>query len=273
MSYLLARVESFGRFEGEALSAEPVMGYGKSGEVPHEMHNFSVASDGFIYGYLPKEGGGDLSRLGGSKGDEKISNVTVIFISSGFVCGYYRNATVFSTPVLHPDKLKAGHSDIHCRVRVKPKDAFLVPVEKRVDKIQPRPKGQFPVLYGDESSTWIAWFESWLRGFEDVIESEKKRRKWTTAVERSSKARKLALNQYGAKCECCQISHQDSVRSAVFEVHHKVPYAENFEERHLNVSDLAVLCANCHRMVHKMPDLADTRALQHYLEFLVVKSS
>lgn len=71
MSYLLARVESFSRFEGEALSAEPVMGYGKSGEVPHEMHNFSVASDGFIYGYLPKEGGGDLSRLGGSKGDEK----------------------------------------------------------------------------------------------------------------------------------------------------------------------------------------------------------
>lgn len=108
--------------------------------------------------------------------------------------------------------------------------------------------------------------------FNDVIESEKKRRKWTTAVERSSKARKLALNQYGAKCECCQISHQDSVRSAVFEVHHKVPYAENFEERHLIVSDLAVLCANCHRMLHKMPDLADIRALQRYLELPVVKS-
>lgn len=40
MSYLLARVENFARFQGENLSASPVMGYGKSGEVPHELYNF-----------------------------------------------------------------------------------------------------------------------------------------------------------------------------------------------------------------------------------------
>lgn len=275
MSYLLARVEGFSRFKGEDLSAEPVMGYGKRGKVPHEMHNFSVASDGYIYGYLPKEGGGDLSRLGGSKGDQEVSNVTVVFINDGVLCGYYRNATVFSTPVKHPDKLKAGHSAIYCRVRVAPKDAFLIPVEKRIDEITPKPKGQFPVLYGDRDSSWISWFEEWRKGFADGIVSEKKIRKRVTSVERGSRARKLALKHYGPKCECCQISHQgeDSVRFGVFEVHHKVPYSEKFKKRKLMVSDLAVLCANCHRMVHKMPDLADISALQRYLELPVVESS
>jgi 5-methylcytosine-specific restriction enzyme A len=265
MTYLLARVENYPRFDGERLTADPVMGYGRRGKPPHEMSNFSVASDGFIYGYLPKDGGGDLERLGGSRGAEEVSNVTVIFISSGILCGYYRNATVFSSPVRHPDGLKAGKSKIYCRVKVNPKDAFLIPIEKRNDELQPRPKGMFPVLYGDEGTTWVDWFENLAAGFEDSLGSEKKRRKWTEKIERSSKARRKAINYYGLKCECCKISHQDNVRSAVFEVHHKVPYAENFETRTLEVTDLAVLCANCHRMLHKMPDVSDVKALRNYI--------
>ena len=127
MAYLLARVENFPRFEGETLTAKPVMGHGQSGKPPHEAYNFSLASDGFIYGYLPKGGGGDLARLGGDREAKEVSGVTVIFISSG------------------------------------------------------------------------------------------------------------------------------------------APYSENFETRALNVSDLAVLCANCHRMIHRMPDLADIKALMDYV--------
>lgn len=266
MTHLLARVENFTRFEGENLSADPVMGYGQRGQVPHEMYNFSVASDGFIYGYLPKEGGGNLSRLGGDRGVEEVSNVTVIFISSGVLCGYYRNATVFASPVRHPDHLKAGNSKIYCRVKVNPNDAFLVPVEKRNNVVQPRPKGQFPVLYGNADIDWVGWFEKLILGFEGYFEIEKKRKKWTKKVERSSKARKMALKEYGHKCECCKISHVDNICGAVFEVHHKLPFAENFEKRELVVSDLAVLCANCHRMIHKMPDVADVEDLRIYLD-------
>lgn len=265
MSYLLARVENFARFEGENLSANPVMGYGKSGEVPHELYNFYVASDGLIYGYLPKEGGGNLTRLGGGVGIESVSNVTVVFISSGVLCGYYRNATVLSSPVRHPDHLKAGDSKIYCRVKVDPKDAFLIPAEKRSNEIHPRPQGQFPVLYGDTDSSWVDWFENFIQGDEAPSASEAKRRQWTKRVERSSKARRMALKHYGHKCECCEISWEDNVRAAIFEVHHKVPYAENFETRRLEVSDLAVLCANCHRMIHKMPDLAGVEYLREYL--------
>ncbi|WIY24983.1 HNH endonuclease [Parasedimentitalea psychrophila] len=263
--YLLARVENFARFEGENLSADPVMGYGKSGKVPSEISNFSLASDGFIYGYLPKNGGGDLSRLGGDRDADKVSNVTVLFISGGVLCGYYRNATVFASPVRHPDRLKAGKDKISCRVKVDPKDAFLIPVDKRNDELQPRPPGMFPVLYGDADSPWVVWFEKLAQGLESSIDCEKKRRKWSVGVERTSKARKMALKQYGYKCECCGISHEDKFRGAIFEVHHKVPYAENFKTRRLEISDLAVLCTNCNRMIHMMPDLADIEGLRAYL--------
>lgn len=265
MAYLLVRVENFARFDGENLSAAPVMGYGKSGETPHEIHNFTIASDGQIYGYFPKEGGGNLQRLGANKGAEEVSGITVIFISSGVLCGYYRNATILATLVRHPDQLMAGNGEIYCRAKVAPEDAFLIPPAKRKNGIKPRPQGQFPVLYGDLNSDWAKWFENLIRVSTEPLESEKKRRIWTERIERSSEARALALRTYGYKCECCKICHDDSLRTAVFEVHHKIPYAEDFEARRLKASDLAVLCANCHKMIHKMWDVADIDGLRKYL--------
>ncbi|MCA2011814.1 HNH endonuclease [Cereibacter sphaeroides] len=265
MPHLLARVENFPRFDGENLSAEPVMGYGKSGEVPHEMYNFNVASDGFIYGYLPREGGGDLERLGGKITDKEVTGVTVIFISSGFLCGYYLDATIFETPILHPDHLKAGDQDIYCRARVSPDNAFLIPPRNRKIKVEPRPRGQFPVLYGEDDSYWVRWFFEHISSIENSILSEQKRKRWSRSIERSSDARRLAIEKYGRKCECCKISHNDSVRGAIFEVHHKIPFSEDFDKRVLDYRDLSVLCANCHRMIHKMPDLADINELRRFI--------
>ena len=86
----------------------------------------------------PKEGGGNLTRLGGHRGAKEVSGVTVIFISSGALCGYYRNATVFSVPIKHPDGLMAGESEIYCRVKVAPDDAYLIPAGRRDNVLQPR---------------------------------------------------------------------------------------------------------------------------------------
>ena len=267
MKYLLARIENFARFEGESLSAEPVMRYGKNGNPPHEMHNFTVASDGFIYGYLPKEGGGNLQRLGVTDGQDHVSNITVVFISDGVLCGYYRNATVFESPVRHPDDLRAGPFELYCRVKVDPKDAFLIPVAQRIEQVKPRPKGQFPVLYGNRDSEWVQWFEAFVKSDQAPTVSEEKRRRWSQGVERSSEARSTAIKHYGNRCECCKISYEDSVRVSVFEVHHKVPFGKDFETREISISDLAVLCANFHRMIHKMPDLADIESLRGFLGF------
>ncbi|MFS4439187.1 HNH endonuclease [Paracoccaceae bacterium GXU_MW_L88] len=263
--YLLARVENFSRFDGESLNAEPVMRYGQQGNPPHELYNFSVASDGYIYGYLPKDGGGKLARLGGAAEDKKISGVTIIFISDGTLCGYYREATVFADTIRHPDKLRAGKSKIFCRVRVRPENAYLIPVDERIHSLEPRPKGQSPVLYGDADNYWIAWFEKLISDGSVSSISEKKRRKWSRKVERSSDARKIAIKEFGLKCQCCDLECGDKICSAVFEVHHKIPYANDFKDRKITSNDLSVLCANCHRMIHKMPDLADIDALKAYV--------
>ena len=267
--YLFAKVENFTRFQGENLSAEPVGRFARKGGTPNEMYNFSVASDGLIYGYLPKNWGGELQRLGGKKDADEVSNVTVIFASRGILCGYYTNATVLSSSVWHPDGHKTDNGEIYYRVKVNPKDAFLIPIEKRKDEIQPWPQGQAPVRYGDTRPRpgWVEWFEKFTQRTKarHSIATEQKRRKWAEQVERSSEARELALGHYGHTCECCKISDEDNIRAAVFEVHHKVPFAKNFKKRKLKSSNLAVLCANCHRMIHKMPDVADIEGLRGYL--------
>lgn len=74
--------------------------------------------------------------------------------------------------------------------------------------------------------------------------------------ERNPKARKLLLQSRklsGLKCEICDLSRFDlpaAIQDAIFEVHHLVPLARA-GERTTKLSDLALLCACCHRMIHQ----------------------
>ncbi|MDP7034866.1 MAG: HNH endonuclease [Planctomycetota bacterium] len=59
-------------------------------------------------------------------------------------------------------------------------------------------------------------------------------------------------------CEVCHRSSQDlypllsdEESTRIFEVHHKVPLSELKETVHTTTDDLALLCANCHRIVHR----------------------
>lgn len=66
-------------------------------------------------------------------------------------------------------------------------------------------------------------------------------------------------------CEACnrpgRVRHAgERVEQAEFEVHHVVPLAVS-EERKTRVSDLALLCAGCHRLIH-----AASRARGHLLD-------
>ncbi|WP_047454266.1 HNH endonuclease [Rhizobium rhizogenes] len=91
--------------------------------------------------------------------------------------------------------------------------------------------------------------------------------------ERNPKVRKLLLDdrqQFGLRCEVCDLSRPDldvSMQEAMFEVHHLVPLAEA-EERKTKLADLALLCACCHRLLHRAMiiksgwmSIADTRAI------------
>ncbi|MDR6901501.1 HNH endonuclease [Rhizobium miluonense] len=91
--------------------------------------------------------------------------------------------------------------------------------------------------------------------------------------ERNSKVRKLLLDdrrRLGLRCEVCDLSRPDldiSMQEAMFEAHHLIPLAEA-GQRKTRLADLALLCACCHRLLHRAMmiqsrwvSIADARAI------------
>lgn len=77
--------------------------------------------------------------------------------------------------------------------------------------------------------------------------------------ERSKSLRKKLienrLSEGALKCEMCscKAKHDDiDISSAMFEAHHIKPLAEMVGETKTKLKDMALLCANCHRLIHKI---------------------
>jgi hypothetical protein len=95
-----------------------------------------------------------------------------------------------------------------------------------------------------------------------------KRERRHLAVERSAKLRQAALALQGPDCRVCGFSFGQaygSLGAGFAEIHHLVPLSKLREKVRVDPErDVVVLCANCHRMVHRQePALspAELRAL------------
>ena len=56
------------------------------------------------------------------------------------------------------------------------------------------------------------------------------------------------------KCEVCEFDFKErygSIGEGFCEVHHKLPLSSLDEETETKLEDLAILCSNCHRMIHR----------------------
>lgn len=77
-------------------------------------------------------------------------------------------------------------------------------------------------------------------------------------IERSAKLRQQALEIHGYNCEVCGFNFEEFYGDwgkGFVEVHHIIPLAEFKERKETDAKkDLAILCANCHRMVHRKKD-------------------
>ncbi len=75
--------------------------------------------------------------------------------------------------------------------------------------------------------------------------------------ERSPKIRHALLKARRAKgtlqcdvCSCTATVLDAALEDAIFEAHHLIPISESGENK-TKISDVALLCANCHRLVHR----------------------
>ena len=73
--------------------------------------------------------------------------------------------------------------------------------------------------------------------------------------------RLAALQRAGGKCECCGVNYgrkHGGLGSRCLVVHHKNQLKDTDQPRETKLSELAVVCANCHMMIHSNRDKALT---------------
>lgn len=75
---------------------------------------------------------------------------------------------------------------------------------------------------------------------------------------------KETLNTF--ECEACNFDFEafyGPLGSGFIEAHHRVPLASTQNQRTSTLSDLAALCANCHRIIHRNLDMSVTDLRDH----------
>jgi 5-methylcytosine-specific restriction enzyme A len=88
-----------------------------------------------------------------------------------------------------------------------------------------------------------------------VIREGKKTRVYTFKYERKKECRDQALRIHGYSCMVCEFNFKNTYGEwgeGYIHVHHLRPLSSNDEEVEINPElDLAVVCANCHSMIHR----------------------
>ncbi|MHC4040787.1 MrcB family domain-containing protein [Bradyrhizobium sp. 23AC] len=92
---------------------------------------------------------------------------------------------------------------------------------------------------------------------------EQRRYKLHRRIERNPKAAKAAKSHHGTKCQACELEFHErygEIGRGFIEAHHLKPIGSLNEGEAVSydvATDFAVLCSNCHRMIHRTSDPAD----------------
>jgi hypothetical protein len=101
---------------------------------------------------------------------------------------------------------------------------------------------------------------------------ERRRFKMHLRAERNSAASTKVKEVQGHVCKACETDVVDAFGEtglSCIEAHHLYPLSKlkaNEVREYDSIKDFAVLCANCHRMIHRMEDPSDLRAFKSFLK-------
>lgn len=105
---------------------------------------------------------------------------------------------------------------------------------------------------------------------------EIRRYKLHRRIERSQRAKDAAKRAHGTRCKACSLDFSEKygeLGSGFIEAHHMRPLAALEEGTPVTLdpeTDLTVLCANCHRMIHRLDDPSDLEELRRSISELPV---
>ena len=289
MAILVCRVAWMPGYRSDEERAIGGGSYVDEENVPHESLNFLPIGDTY-YGFVENRGHRiGLEKLGGQRADEKIAGVSVVFCAkdpnSGefLVTGWYSDATVHRESFRRP-----GQDSLERHVYFTATEATLIGEADRYFRI-PRTQDKPPSPFGGigQRNIWYglnnrpaATLRRSLNKYmaiptlvqqtpeQAVVESRKRR--ISERLERRGTYRHF-IRKKGYRCEACgwKIEKDDvDVWGSSFELHHLMPVGDIEEgiERRIGIEDFAVLCASCHRAIHRTGHVSDVeRFAQDYI--------
>jgi len=263
-------------------------------ETGHEVCNFSIVR-GAVYGYVQPTGQIKIEKLGADKEDESISGITVIWTAgpkSGgtAVVGWYKNATVYREYQALPNstKLQKDNGLDSYRILASKNDVTLLPPEERTLLIPRAVKGgigQSNVWYADspESKVHVTRViklieKGVLDDIPDIdryLEGKEGNPRLITHLQRERDAKlvkekkKQVLKETGKLCcEVCGFDFKETygkIGDGFCEAHHLKPLSKADGEVKTEIKDLAIVCSNCHRILHTTNPMLEIEQLKRVI--------
>lgn len=261
----------------------------------YEVCNFSNNA-GTLYGHVQPTGQIKIEKLGAGKKEDFVSGITVVWTAGPetggtAVVGWYKDATVYreAQTIRNPSTLQKKNGISTYRIKAPTDKAVLLPVEQRELMIPRAVKGgigQSNVWFADkeESQEIVARVlalinEKAIPTLPDVDQSQSVlegnprliahlRRERNPAI---VKAKKEAVLRTTGKlcCEVCGFDFQDiygELGDGFCEVHHLQPLSKADGVVKTELKDLAIVCSNCHRIIHRTnPMLSISDLTKHLL--------
>lgn len=263
--------------------------YVKSNGEAHESCNFLEDQNGLVHGHVETWRGDNdtdikIENLGASKKDSYISGVDVIWIATHEeggkrVVGWYKDAIIYRSRQNHGDKFPTEQHERDnigsYRIVAKKENTHLIKENERNLILDPNRNrvgwpGRSSIFYPSnyEENEELNLFIENIKQEMDSETLELPETKEDISYEeggaklsqhkRKERSRKLIkafksqLTDFS--CVICGFSFEESYGSLgkeYIEAHHTIPISSLTEKTKMNVSDLAGVCSNCHRMLHK----------------------
>jgi 5-methylcytosine-specific restriction enzyme A len=282
MPILFCNVGWMNKYNGIAGDSIERGGKYNNHSIGHEVCNFTN-NQGVIFGYVQPVGDSiKIEKLGASKKDEKIEGVTIVWTAgpdSGgtVVVGWYEDATVYRDlqSIPKPNALQTRNGVTSYRVKAQFNKVTLLPIEQR-ELIIPRAVkggiGQSNVWFADkeESQELVNRVQELIKNGststlpdvdqnKSIIEGNPRlvahlRRERNAAIVKQKKS--AVLKATGKLCcEVCGFDFKEvygEIGEGFCEVHHLQPLSKADGKVITELKDLAIICSNCHRIIHRL---------------------